>query len=312
MKYIQFRFSRRKFIQCFAGFSMISMLGPRTAFAIASSPITRLIPMSGEELPVIGMGSSRTFDVGDDVEERAIRAQVLRTFFNMGGAVIDSSPMYGSAEEVIGYCLKQVKNYNHLFSATKVWIIGKKPGIWQMNNSADYWGINRFDLMQIHNMLNWETHFETLQQWKAEGRIRYIGITTSHGRRHKALSRVLEREQFDFVQFSYNIVDREVEQYLLPLAAERDVAVIINRPFKRGALFRTVEGKAIPEWDHEFDCYNWAQFFLKFIISHPAVTCVIPATTRVKHMQENMKAGAGRLPDARTRQKMVEYYSKLN
>ncbi len=229
----------------------------------------------------------------------------------MGGTIIDSSPMYGSSEEVIGYCLNELGNDDKLFSATKVWILGKRLGIWQMNNSEEYWDVKGFDLMQIHNMLNWETHLETLRQWKTEGRIRYIGITTSHGRRHKALMKALEKQQFDFVQFSYNIIDREVEQNLLPLAAERGIATIINRPFQRGNLFQYVEGKPLPEWTQEFDCNNWAQFFLKFIISHPNVTCAIPATTRVDHMQENMGAGYGHIPDAKTRQRMVEYFSKL-
>ena len=311
MNHYLFHVSRRRFLKNLGGLGMLCIFRPRSAQAISQLPITHPIPTTGEQLPVIGMGTSRTFDVNENESARAVRVQVLKTFYEMGGAIIDSSPMYGSSEEVIGYCLKQIDNDDKLFSATKVWMLGKQLGIWQMNNSEEYWGIKGFDLMQIHNMLNWETHLETLRQWKTEGHIRYIGITTSHGRRHKAMITALEKQQFDFVQFSYNIIDREVEQNLLPLAAEKGIATIINRPFQRGGLFQYVEGKPLPEWAKEFDCNNWAQFFLKFIISHPYVTCAIPATTRVDHMLENMGAAYGRLPDSKTRQRMVEYFSKL-
>lgn len=311
MNHRLFNLSRRKFLKSLGGLGMLCIFSPRSAQAISLLPITRPIPTTGEQLPVIGMGSWRTFDVDNDERARAVRVQVLKTFYDMGGTIIDSSPMYGSSEKVIGYCLKQIGNDDKLFSATKVWIFGKRLGIWQMNNSEEYWGVKGFDLMQIHNMVNWETHLETLRQWKTEGRIRYIGITTSHGRRHKAMMKALEKQQFDFVQFSYNIIDREVEQNLLPLAAEKGIATIINRPFQRGDLFQYVEGKPLPEWAQEFDCKNWAQFFLKFIISHPNVTCAIPATSRVDHMLENMGAAYGRLPNAKTRQRMVEYFSKL-
>jgi aryl-alcohol dehydrogenase-like predicted oxidoreductase len=180
-----------------------------------------------------------------------------------------------------------------------------------MEASERLWGVKRFDLMQIHNMLDWETHLETLKQWKAEGRVRYIGITTSHGRRHDELERALQRERFDFVQFTYNVVDREVEQRLLPLAAERGTAVIVNRPFRRGALFDRVRGRPLPDWAREFDCSNWAQFFLKFAVSHPNVTCAIPATSRADHMIENMGAAYGRLPDVATRRRMGVYFEAL-
>jgi diketogulonate reductase-like aldo/keto reductase len=311
MQSYRFEPSRRRFLKKVGGLSILAALGSRNVSALAPSPVKRRIPSSGEQLPVIGMGSWRTFDITDDIMARAVRTQVLQTFFDMGGAMIDSSPMYGSSEEIIGYCLGRIQNRDNLFSATKIWIIGKQTGIRQMQNSEGYWGVSGFDLMQIHNMVDWETHLETLRTWKAEGRIRYIGITTSHGRRHNALQQALERESFDFVQFTYNIVDREVEQYLLPLAAERGMATIINRPFQRGNLFRYVAGKPLPGWASDFDCYNWAQFFLKFIISHPQVTCAIPATSRVEHMQENMGAAFGRLPDFGTRQRMFEYFSAL-
>ena len=270
---------------------------------MSSSIMTRAIPATGEQIPVIGMGSWGTFSVGDDREDRARCVRILQTFFDRGGGMIDSSPMYGSSQEVIGYCLGQIKDHPGLFSATKVWIVGKSFGISQMEKSGALWGVGRFDLMQIHNMLNWRTHLETLKEWKAEGRVRYIGITTSHGRRHAKLEKALQEEDFDFVQFTYNVVDREAEQRLLPLAAERGIAVIINRPFQRGALFDRVENKPLPAWAGEIDCVNWAQFFLKFIVSHPAVTCAIPATSQVAHM------GYGRLPDRAMRTRMAGVFS---
>lgn len=300
--------NRRVFLQCLGGLGAAILLKPGMVSAATRPAIRQAIPSTGEQLPVIGMGSWITFDVGDDPEARAIRIQVLQAFFAHGGAVIDSSPMYGSSEKVIGYCLKHIRNKEALFAATKVWMLGKWLGVKQMEASQRLWGVNRFDLMQIHNMLDWETHLETLKEWKSEGRIRYIGITTSHGRRHEALEKAMNSAPFDFVQFTYNILDREAEQRLLPLAAERRMAVIVNRPFQGGALFGKVRGKPLPAWAAEFDCQNWAQFFLKFVVSHPAVTCAIPATSRVNHMVENMGAGFGRLPDARTRQRMIRFF----
>ena len=303
--------SRRLFLKKVGGLSIALGLNPAIVNALPTSAIKRTIHSSGELLPVIGMGSSRTFDVDDDQAARAIRVKVLQTFFNRGGGMIDSSPMYRSSEEVISYCLDHVKNKQSIFSATKVWIVGKGLGINQMVNSETLWGITRFDLMQIHNMVDWRTHLETLRIWKEERRLRYIGITTSHGRRHNNLEKALTSEVFDFVQFSYNIMDREVEERLLPIAKDNGIAVIINRPFQRGKLFNYVKGKPLPVWANEFDCTSWAQFFLKFIVSHPVVTCVIPATARVDHMQENMGAGFGHLPDARTRVYMMKHFESL-
>lgn len=278
----------------------------------SGTPIHRLIPSSQEKIPVIGMGTWQTFDVRKNTFAVDTRVKILEAFFENGGSVIDSSPMYGNSEEIIGICLNRIKKPVDLFSATKVWTWGKLLGENQMRNSRLLWGVDRIDLMQIHNMLDWETHLETLREKKKNNEIRYIGITTSHGRRHRELERVLERhDDFDFVQFTYNIVDREVESRLLPLAKERNLAVIINRPFQGGNLFNAVENKPLPTWAKEIDCYNWAQFFLKFIISHPAVTCAIPATSQVAHMQENMGAGYGRLPDEATRQRMVKTFQRL-
>jgi diketogulonate reductase-like aldo/keto reductase len=299
---------RRLFLKGLTSLGAVATFGPVLA---APTAIRKAIPATGELLPVIGMGSWITFDVGDDERERATRVQVLQAFFDRGGALIDSSPMYGAAQEVIGHGLKQIGNKGALFAATKVWIYGRWLGVRQMEAARELWAVPRFDLMQIHNMLDWKAHLETLKAWKAEGRIRYIGITTSHGRRHDDMERALAKEPFDFVQFTYNLADRDVEQRLLPLAAERGIAVIINRPFDGGALFRSVRGQPLPAWAAEFGCANWAQFFLKFIVSHPAVTCAIPATSRVSHMFENMGAGFGRLPDAAARRRMLAYFEKL-
>jgi diketogulonate reductase-like aldo/keto reductase len=302
---------RRIFLQQLGGLGATLLFKPGVTKATERLPITKAIPSTGERLPVIGMGSWITFDVGNNSHERAARTQVLQSFFDNGGALIDSSPMYGSSEEVIGAGLKTIKNRDRLFAATKVWILGKKSGIRQMETSRKLWGVPHFDLMQIHNMLDWETHWETLKEWKAAGRVRYVGITTSHGRRHEALAKAMEKTPFDFVQFTYNLEDREVEQRLLPLAAERGMAVLINRPFDGGSLFNRVRGKPLPPWAAEFDCQSWAQYFLKFIVSHPAVTCAIPATSKVDHMVENMSAGFGRLPDAAMRKRMIEYFERL-
>ncbi len=303
---------RRRFLQCLAGASLASLVSPVWAVGPASGRILRPIPSTGERLPVIGLGTWMTFDVGSSFWEQERRCEVLQAFFERGGAVVDSSPMYGRSEAVIGTCLPKMKQREQLFAATKVWTPGERLGIDQMEHSRRLWGVTRFDLMQIHNMLDWRTHLPTLRRMKAQGQLRYIGITTSHGRRHAELERVMrEEEAFDFVQFTYNLVDREAEQRLLPLAAERGLAVIINRPFQGGALFSRVRGKRLPAWVSEFDCENWAQFMLKFIVSHPAVTCAIPATSQVAHLHENMGAGFGRLPDEKTRQRMAQVFAAL-
>ena len=302
--------SRRRFLQAVSAFTAVANL-PLAQAKFAKTAITKPVPSSGEQLPVIGMGSSRTFDVGESADERAPLQQVLQAFFDHGGALIDSSPMYGAAESVIGDLLKRVTNIEKLFAATKVWTTGKQDGIDQMNTSAQRMGVKKFDLMQIHNLVDWQTHLETLKDWKAAGKVRYIGITTSHGRYHAELEQILAKHQFDFVQLSYNIGNRTVEQRLLPLAAERGTATLVNRPYQRGSLFRQVKGKKLPEWAAEIDCASWGQFFLKYAASHPAVTCVIPATSKVRHMIDNMGAGFGRLPDANTRKQMEQYFASL-
>ena len=298
------RLNRRAFLASLAGLGLEATFGYRPA--VAATTLTKAIPGTGERLGVIGMGSWITFNVGHSELLREGRIEVLGAFFEAGGGVIDSSPMYGSSEEVIGYCLERLGK-RPPFSATKVWSPFKWYGPSQMENSQALWGVDRFDLMQVHNLLGWEGHLETLMEMKSDGRVRYIGVTTSHGRRHGELHKVMARQPIDFVQFTYNILDREAEKRLLPMAAERGLAVIVNRPFRRGALFDLFERRALPDWAASFDCANWAQFFLKFIVSHPAVTCAIPATSRVDHMIENMGAGLGRLPDAETRRRMVRY-----
>ncbi len=303
--------SRRHFIQGLGLISADIALMPKTIFGENRRPIKHAIPSSGERIPVIGMGSSRTFDVGDDPASLAQLGQVLRVFFDNGGAVIDSSPMYGSSEMVVGNLLKTFPNKDTLFAATKVWTYGRQSGIDQMEESMRLMGVGVMDLMQIHNLRDWKVHLPTLRQWKQEGQIRYIGITTSHGRSHTELMQIMRTEELDFVQFTYNIGNRSVEDSLLPLAADRGIATLINRPYQRGALFRSVKGQALPEWAMEFDCKSWGQFFLKFVVSHPAVTCVIPATSKVHHMADNMAANFGKLPSPSMRKRMLRYFERL-
>ena len=303
--------TRRVFLASLAALGSIVPFARLFGAVAAAPPLTKAIPKTGERLPVIGMGSWLTFSVGDDQPAREVRFQVLRAFFESGGGMIDSSPMYGTSEEVIGYCLPRIADTRTLFSATKVWTPFQWHGRRQMTISEKLWGEDRFDLIQIHNLLSWAGHLEALLEAKASGRIRYIGVTTSHGRNHEELEKVMAEKPIDFVQFTYNVLDREAERRLLPLARERRLAVIINRPFRQGGLFDRFERHPLPPWAAEFDCANWAQFFLKFIVSHPAVTCAIPATSRVDHMHENMGAVQGRLPDSETRRRMIRYVENL-
>ena len=251
---------RRAFLASLAGLALPLPLVKRAA---AAPILTRPIPSSGEAIPAIGMGTWITFNVGASEALRDARAEVLRRFFALGGGMVDSSPMYGSAEAVMGHCLRKDMDSSSLFSATKVWTRRQADGVEEMAESRRLWGLERFDLMQIHNLVGWEGHLETLLEDKAAGRCRYIGITTSHGRRHGEMAEIMASQPIDFVQFTYNVLDREAEARLLPLAAERGLAVIVNRPFQRGALFDRVEGKPLPGWAAEIDCANWAQVFLK-------------------------------------------------
>jgi diketogulonate reductase-like aldo/keto reductase len=305
-------FSRRRFLASTGATALGLLMHTPWLHAATLPAITRAIPASGERLPVIGMGTSRTFDVAPDAEQRALLPPVLQAFFGHGGGVIDTSPMYGYAEAVLGELLQSVSyDRQRLFAATKVWTWGRDEGQRQMQESMRLTGIDRFDLIQIHNLRDWQVHLETLRDWKQQGKVRYIGITTSHGRDHEELALALETAPFDFVQFSYNLVDREVERRLLPLAQERGIAVLVNRPFQRGELFQAVRGKDLPDWAAEFDCTSWAQFFLKFIVSHPAVTCAIPASSKVHHLVDNMGAGTGRLPAAAMRKQMIQLIEQI-
>lgn len=274
----------------------------------AGPMLTRPIPATGEALPVIGMGTSRTFDVGPDPALRAPLADVVRTLFDGGGTLIDSSPMYGKAEAVTGELLQaQPAARARLFAATKVWTDGQEEGIRQMEESFRLMGVTKMDLMQVHNLRDWRTHLQTLRAWQEQGRIRYLGITTSNVRQYDDFAAVMRAEPWDFVQLNYSLGEREAEDVLLPLARDRGMATLINRPYMRGELFGRVRGRALPPWAAEFDCTSWGQYFMKFIVSHPAVTCVIPATTSAKNMADNVAGGTGRLPDAATRQRMIEY-----
>ena len=305
------KMTRRSFLGTVGALTSTMLLAPHLLSAQESRILLRPIPSSGERLPVVGMGTSRTFDAQGDAATMGQLAQVLEAFFDSGGRLIDSSPMYGSAESVVGELLGSEREKSRLFVATKVWTDGRTEGIAQMERSMQRLGANVIDLMQIHNLRDWKTHLPVLREWKQKGRIRYIGITTSHGRDHEALAQILRTERLDFVQFSYNIEDRNADQWLLPLAADHGIAVLINRPFQRGNLFHKTRGHQLPAWSAEIDCHSWAQFFLKFIIAHPIVTCVIPATSKVKHMTDNIAAGVGRLPDADMRRRMIAHVSAL-
>ena len=301
--------SRRRLLQAAAA-GMLTLSG----LPALAAPVLRAVPSTGERLPAIGMGTWITFDIEPSFrsgDAMTARWQVLREFFAAGGRLIDSSPMYGHAEAVLGELLPQTPGAQALYSATKVWTPGQSMGERQMARSLQLWGLPRFDLMQVHNLLDREAHLPTLRRMKEEGAVRHIGITTSHGRRHEEFEAMLRRERLDFAQFTYNLAHREAEQRLLPAAADRGCAVIINRPLDGGLLFRRVRGAPLPGWAAEIGCEHWAQVFLKFVISHPAVTCAIPATSRPEHMRQNMGALTGPLPDAALRRRMVEDFERL-
>ena len=269
-------------------------------------PATRAIPSSGETLPVVGLGTWITFNVGNDGVARDACTDVVRAFVEGGGRMIDSSPMYGSSQDVIGHALRKTGLAARVFSADKVWIASAARGREQIEQSRRLWQVPRFDLVQVHNLLSWHEHLATLFALKAQQVVRYVGITTSEGRRHREIEDVMRKHPIDFVQVTYNPLDREVEQRILPLAQERRIAVIVNRPFREGALLRALGRAPLPAWAGELECATWAQLVLKFIVSHPAVTCAIPATSRVDHVRENLRAGSGRMPDDPFRRRIVD------
>ena len=271
----------------------------------------RPIPSSGEKLPVIGLGTWQVFDVGPNPAERQPLEQVLARFVALGGRVVDSSPMYGRAEEVIGGIAAKFHLRNALFLATKLWTTGKEEGIASMERSLTKLQTKRLDLMQVHNLVDARTHLATLRSWKEQGRVRYIGITHYTSSAYPEVANLLRTEKIDFVQINYSLGEREAEKEILPLAQARGVAVLANRPFGGGEMFSKVRQKPLPDWAVEIDCHSWAQFLLKWIVAHPAVTCAIPATASVPHLEDNMQAGIGRLPDAKQRQDMVDIIAQL-
>ncbi|WP_146897737.1 aldo/keto reductase [Adhaeribacter aerolatus] len=313
------QYSRRKLLQLAlkagAASCLVPFINPTNYMDFITAKATlikRAIPGTGELLPVMGLGTWQTFDVGPSPVSRADVKEVLRLFAELGGKLIDSSPMYGRSEEVVGDLSVDLKLQKKLFMATKVWTQGEQNGIKQMETSMQEMQARPLDLIQIHNLVDWRIHLKTLRRWKEEQRIRYLGITHYLASAFDDLERIIKTEPVDFVQLNYNIVTRQAANRLLPLAAEKKVAVIVNRPFESGALFSSVKGKPLPAWASEFDCQSWGQFFLKYILGHPAITCVIPATAKPKHLTDNMQAGYGRLPDEATRKKMKEFIQKLS
>jgi aryl-alcohol dehydrogenase-like predicted oxidoreductase len=277
---------------------------PVAAYAQAKMQ-TRPIPSSGEKLPVVGVGTWQTFNVGDDQAKRAQLAAVLQALFDAGGSMIDSSPMYGSSEEVVGELLKAGKHRDKAFVATKVWTSGREAGIAQMRKSMALMAADPIDLMQVHNLVDVKTHLATLRAWKKEGRVRYLGVTHYTPSAYRELEAVMRAETLDFVQLNYSLDDRQAEQRLLPLAAERGMAVIVNMPFGGGGLIRKLSSRPLPDWAREIGATSWAQILLKYVLGHPAVTCVIPGTSRPEHMKDNAAAGIGPFPDAAMRSRMA-------
>ena len=308
------KFSRREFLRVAAGAAMAAWIPLQSSRGRATEPAmsTRPIPSSGQRIPVIGLGSARTFDV-DPADTDAMRPLlgVMRAFRAGGGRVVDSSPMYGHAEDVIGTLARELRITGDLFTATKVWTRGRQAGIEQLQRSARRIGVKRLDLIQVHNLVDLHTQLDTLKRWRDEGRVRYIGVTHSSVSAHDDLLRVVESEPIDFVQLNYNIAVRDAEQRLLPAAADRGVATLINEPFETGSLFQHTRGHPLPDWAQELGCGSWAQYYLKFILGHPAVTCVIPATADPEHEADNVRAGYGWLPDATERERMARDFASL-
>jgi diketogulonate reductase-like aldo/keto reductase len=305
------RLGRGAFLRLMAASAAAALTGMPARSATPGRMITRPIPGTGEAMPVIGVGTWQSFHVGSDAASRAPLRRVLEILFEAGGSVIDSSPMYGPAESVAGDLLAEMGARNRAFIATKVWTRGRDDGIAQMRRSLRRFRTDRIDLMQVHNLLDWRTHLETLRGWKDDGTVRYIGVTHYTASALPALADIIRGEKIDFVQLSYSLEDRSAESRVLPLAAERGVGVVVNQPFGSGGMFRRVRGKPLPGWAADFDCRSWAQFFLKYIVAHPAVSCAIPGTGKPEHMADNVQAGFGRLPDEKQRRQMAAYWDAL-
>ena len=302
--------TRRAMLQALAGVPALALVNSTNAIT-AGGLIERAIPSTGERLPAIGVGTWQTFDVGPDAAARRALKEVLVAFAKAGGRVVDSSPMYGSSESVTGDLVAELGLAPNLFFATKVWTSGRDEGRRQMETSFRRLRVPRMDLMQVHNLVDTAVHTKTLQDWKARGRIRYLGITHYTSSAYAEVERWMRTGNYDFLQINYSLGERESAERLLPLAQEKKVAVIANRPFGEGALFSRVRGKALPGWAGEIGAATWAQFFLKWIISHPAITCAIPGTGKPGHMLDNLAAGTGALPDAAMRAKMSAYFDAL-
>jgi aryl-alcohol dehydrogenase-like predicted oxidoreductase len=271
------------------------------------------IPASGEMIPVIGLGTFKTFQVGDNSTLRDQRASLMKAFFELNGVMIDSSPMYQEAEEVVGDGLATRSMRDRMMSSSKVWNVGPEEGRAQYEQSLRDMQVDTIDIYMIHNVVeDWQAHLDVLKEHKENGRIRYLGMSTSHGRENARLEKIMDTQALDFVQLTYNVADRGIENRLLPLAQERGIAVMANRPFQGGPLFERVQGQPLPAWAAEIDCANWAQIFLKYVVSHPAVTCAIPGTSQLAHLQENMGALTGILPDAEMRDAIHQHFSALS
>jgi diketogulonate reductase-like aldo/keto reductase len=303
--------TRRAILASGAAFAAAAALQPPALRAEVLQPATRPIPSTGEVIPAIGLGTWITFNVGSDPVLRNECAAVIAAFLEGGGRMIDSSPMYGSSQPTIGYSLKKLRSSQPLFSAEKVWTSSANSGPDQIEQSRVHWGVPRFDLIQVHNLVSWKEHLKTLLAMKAAGTVRYVGITTSEGRRHDLVEEIMRTQPIDFVQVTYNVLDREVEARILPLAQDRGIGVIVNRPFREGHLIRQLARQSLPQWTSETGASTWAQYILRFIVSHPAVTCAIPATTRVDHVRENLEAATGIVPDDALRRRMAAYVQDL-
>jgi diketogulonate reductase-like aldo/keto reductase len=304
-----FRPERRRALGMLAGVPAALAMNP--AMSASDSLITRPIPSTGERLPVIGLGTWQTFDVGGDERARGPLREVLSVMAKDGAKLIDSSPMYGSSESVVGDLVSELGLRERLFIATKVWTSGREEGVRQMEQSFRRMRVTRMDLMQIHNLLDATTHTRTLAQWKQDGRVRYVGITHYTSSAYREVERWLKGGNYDFLQINYSLDEPEAAERLLPLAQDKGAAVIVNRPFGKGSMFRRTRGKSIPDWARELGITSWAQFFLKWIVAHPAVTCAIPGTSKAEHMRDNLGAAHGTLPDAATRDRMAKYFDAL-
>lgn len=302
---------RRQLLKIMGGAGLAATTPILVAKQKSVKTITKPIPSSAEQIPVIGLGTSRVFNVAKDAAELDKLREVTSILASVHNSMLDTSPMYGEAERVAGDLVEDLGVRKQLFFATKVWTTGKQAGIEQMRDSMRLMKTKNIDLMQIHNLVDWKTHIKTLRDWKAQGIIRYLGITHYTESAHDAVIQVMKQTPLDFLQINYSLAEPEAENRVLPLAQDRGIAVIANRPFARGALFQTTRGQPLPAWAEEIDCATWAQFFLKFVVSHPTVTCTIPGTSKARHMLDNQAAGRGLVPDSRMREKMRKFTTSL-